>query len=73
MRTRRPGLRTPRWHDKLLEGLGTLAGRDGRLRLEFEIVYGHAFKAAPRAAPSGETSVPLEQMRSQMRAARSRR
>ena len=70
---RRPGWRTPRWHARLLEGLAALAGADGRLRLAFEIVYGHAFKAAPRATPSGETSVPLEQMRAQLRAARGRR
>ena len=31
--------------------LQSLAGADGRLRLSFEIVYGHAFKAAPRPRP----------------------
>ena len=44
------GLRTPRRHRQLQQELAqALAGPDGRLRLEFEIVYGHAFKAAPRA------------------------
>jgi malonyl-CoA O-methyltransferase len=66
------GWRTPRWRAQLLDGLETLAGPDARLRLEFEIVYGHAFKAVPRATPSGETSVSLEEMRSRLRAARGR-
>ena len=45
-------------------------GPDGRLRLSFEIVYGHAFKAAPRAPLKGETQVGLEDMRAMVRAAR---
>ncbi len=71
--TRGPGLRTPRWRERLHVGLQTLAGPEGRLRLSFEIVYGHAFKAAPRAAPSGETSVSLEEMRTMVRAGRTPR
>jgi malonyl-CoA O-methyltransferase len=40
----------------------------GRLRLSFEVVYGHAFKPAPRIPVTSQTVVPLEQMRDQLRA-----
>jgi malonyl-CoA O-methyltransferase len=65
-----PGLRTPRWRERLHDALGTLAGADGRLRLDFEIVYGHAFKAAPRAAAAGPTVVTLDAMRDRLKQAR---
>lgn len=45
---RHQGLRTPRWRERLQQALATTA-QDGRPRLSFELVYGHAFKAAPRA------------------------
>ena len=67
---RAPGLRTPRWRERLHAGLKTLAGPDGRLRLSFEIVYGHAFKATPRAALKAETAVSLDDMRRLLRAER---
>jgi malonyl-CoA O-methyltransferase len=70
--TRGAGLRTPRWRDRLLDALQSLAGADGRLSLGFEIVYGHAFKAAPRAAPGGETAFSVEEMRKRLRAVRGR-
>lgn len=61
------GLRTPRWRDRLLSELSTLAGPDGRIRMAFEVAYGHAFKAAPRAALSAETKVSLDDMRAMVR------
>ena len=67
--TRWPGLRTPRWRERLHAALQSLAGLDGRLRLSFEIVYGHAFKAPPRAPLSSGTAVSLEDMRAMVRAA----
>ena len=70
---RRPGLCTPRWRERLHAGLQTLAGADGRLRLSFEIVYGHAFKAPPRAALTGETTVAVEDMRAILRSTRAPR
>lgn len=45
---RHQGLRTPRWRERLQQALAMTA-QDGRPRLSFELVYGHAFKAAPRA------------------------
>lgn len=67
------GLRTPRWRERLLAQLTrSLADprHGGRLALSFEIVYGHAFKPAPRAALAAESAVSLEQMRKMLRAKR---
>jgi malonyl-CoA O-methyltransferase len=49
------GLRTPRWRARLEAALAERAGSDGRIALEFEIVYGHAFNPPPRVAVAGET------------------
>jgi malonyl-CoA O-methyltransferase len=64
------GLRTPRWHDRLLEALGTLAGPDGRPRLSFEIVYGHAFRPPPRPRVQAQTTVAVEDLRAMARSPR---
>ena len=61
------GLRTPRWHERLLAGLRDMAAPDGRISLQFEVAYGHAFKAAPRAPLSAETTVSLDDMRAMVR------
>lgn len=62
------GLRTPRWREALQQALTTdLQGPDGRLRLTFEIVYGHALRPAPRAAMGAETRVSLDAMREMAR------
>jgi malonyl-CoA O-methyltransferase len=56
---RAAGLRTPRWRARLEAALAERAqqqkGPDGRITLEFEIVYGHAFNPPPRVAVAGET------------------
>ncbi len=62
-----PGLRTPRWRRRLVEALDGLRGADGKIGLGFEIAYGHAFKAPPRAT-AGTTTIPLEDMRALVRA-----
>ena len=64
------GLRTPRWRARLLAALRERASADGRIALEFELVYGHAFNALPRAKVSGETRVAVEDLRAMARAAR---
>ena len=61
------GLRTPRWRERLLTELRALAGPDGRIRMQFEVAYGHAFKAAPRVPLSAETTVSLDDMRAMVR------
>lgn len=67
-----PGLRTPRWRAALCREIAAaLAGPDGRPALSFEIVYGHAFKPAPRVdSPGRESRVSVEELR---RTARARR
>ncbi len=67
---RHAGLRTPRWRARLLEALDALAGADGRPALSFEVAYGHAFRAAPRARGGEATTVSLEAMRAMVRSGR---
>jgi malonyl-CoA O-methyltransferase len=63
-RARFAGLRTPRWKARLAAALQEeLAADDGRLRLSFEIVYGHAFKPPPRLRVAPTTTVGVEQLR----------
>ncbi len=64
---RTPGLRTPRWRDRLGELLQQRAMADGRLALEFELVYGHAFRPAPRPRLAAHTEVSLQDMRAMVR------
>jgi hypothetical protein len=54
------GLRTPRWHARLLDALRERAQADGRIALDFELVYGHAFNPPPRPKMTSETRVPLD-------------
>jgi malonyl-CoA O-methyltransferase len=63
------GLRGRGWHRQLLSQLGQLAevDSDGQLRLTFEIVYGHAFKAPPRLTVAPQTAVSLDAMRAALR------
>lgn len=63
------GLRTPRWRARLHDALATLATGDGRIGLTFEIVYGHAFKAAPRVRAGEPTVVSVQDMRALLRSA----
>ena len=60
---RHAGLRTPRWRARLLRALAARAGADGRIGMSIELVYGHAYKAAPRSARGGSTTVSLESLR----------
>lgn len=66
------GLRSPRWRRHLADALETAAGNDGRPRLAFELVYGHAFRAAPRPRVAAETAVALEDLRAMARTGRHR-
>jgi malonyl-CoA O-methyltransferase len=71
---RLPGLRSRQWRQRLTEALDAELPRDvdGRLQLTVEVVYGHAFKAAPRPAkgPAGATTVEIDDMRAMLRAGR---
>jgi malonyl-CoA O-methyltransferase len=62
------GLRTPRWHQRLLGALAEHAGPDGRITLEFELVYGHAYqKPDPGPRVAAHTEIGLTEMRSLLR------
>ncbi len=71
---RHAGLRTPRWRNRLLAGLQAGAcegdGKGQRPRLAFEVVYGHAFRAAPRPRVAASTTLPLEDLRAMVHAGR---
>jgi malonyl-CoA O-methyltransferase len=62
---RAPGLVGGRRARALLAALGDLRDAQGRITLTFEIAYGHAWKPAPRVR--GQASVPLDQLRAQLR------
>jgi malonyl-CoA O-methyltransferase len=68
--TRHGGLRTPRWRARLDAALAERAGADGRIGLEFEVVYGHAFVPPPRVAVAAQTRLSAEQLRDMARAGR---
>jgi malonyl-CoA O-methyltransferase len=69
-----PALHGRRWRQHLEDEIARgLCGPDGRLALTFEIIYGHAFKAAPRLPVSAETAVPLGDLRTLLRGGRGAR
>lgn len=68
--TRFTGLRGRHWHSRLLTELDSLRDAEGRLVLTVELVFGHAFKAAPRLGVAPETRVSVEAMRDSLRAGR---
>ncbi|VTU29116.1 biotin biosynthesis protein BioC [Variovorax sp. SRS16] len=66
-------LRGRRWHQALCEALPRFApGAEGKghIALTFEIIYGHAFKPAPRVALAAESAVSLREMRSMLQRGR---
>jgi malonyl-CoA O-methyltransferase len=67
---RHAGLRTPRWRSQFLQQLQNRADQQGRVAITLEVVYGHAFKPAPRPRLAAETALPLEDMRAMVRAGR---
>jgi malonyl-CoA O-methyltransferase len=64
------GLRGRRWRAELTAQLESLRGTDGRLGLTLELVFGHAFKAAPRLTMAAETHVSVDAMRATLRKGR---
>ena len=61
-----PGLRTPRWQRQLLQALAGRADAQGRIALSFELVYGHAYKPAPRLPRGDLATVSLDQLRASL-------
>jgi malonyl-CoA O-methyltransferase len=64
------GLRTPRWRDRLTSQLAARCIQGGRVALDFEVVYGHAFRPAPRPRLAAETTIPLGDVQAMARARR---
>ncbi len=68
-----PALRGRRWRAQLEALIAQrLAGADGRLSLTFEVIYGHALKAAPKVKVSALSSVSVADMRSMLHGQRPR-
>jgi len=60
------GLRGRQWLAQLHQALRARADAQGRISMRFEVVYGHAYKPAPRA-PRGElATVSLESLRAKL-------
>jgi malonyl-CoA O-methyltransferase len=55
--TRRQGLLGRAAHGRLLAGLERQRRPDGKLALTFEVLYGHAFRPAPRTTTQGESII----------------
>jgi malonyl-CoA O-methyltransferase len=64
------GLRGRGWRQRLLAELDTLRDAEGRLVLTLELVFGHAFKGAPKLAVAAETHVSVDAMRATLRKGR---
>lgn len=68
--TRFAGLRGRAWRAVLAKELESLRDTEGKLALTLELVYGHAFKAAPRLTVAAETHVSVDAMRATLRKGR---
>ncbi len=67
---RHAGLRTPRWRRALEAAWADEGAAPGRFSLRFEVIYGHAFKAPPRARAGEPVLIPVDELRASMRARR---
>jgi malonyl-CoA O-methyltransferase len=67
-----PALRGRGWKALLESAIERLLGKaeDGRLSLTFEVIYGHALKAAPKIRVNPLSSVSVEDMRSMLQGSR---
>lgn len=58
--TRRRGLTGRNGWQRVVNALESIRRPDGKIPLTFEIVYGHAFRPAPKKTASGETIIRLD-------------
>ena len=63
---RSPGLRTPRWRARLVQALAQRADTQGRIAMTVELVYGHAYKPAPRSPRAALATVSLDALRANL-------
>ena len=65
------GLRGRQWHDQALAALASRVPDSGSgVALDFEVIYGHALRAAPRLGIQPETHLSLDEMRRVLRQGR---
>jgi malonyl-CoA O-methyltransferase len=57
LQTRRKSLLGKQAYQRMLQGLEKQRRADGKLALTFEVIYGHAFRPAPRVTSSGEAII----------------
>ena len=72
-RARFAGMRTAAWREELYAALRqelTDPASGKRLSVRFEVIYGHAFKPAPRFALKAQTNIDLESLRQAAKATR---
>ncbi|MBS7808309.1 methyltransferase domain-containing protein [Variovorax sp. PCZ-1] len=60
------GLRGRIWKNQLLKALNGLKNSQGQIELTFEVIYGHAFKPAPRLKVSAESAISMRDMRAML-------
>ncbi len=60
------GLRGRSWYAKLVQKMQALRMQDGQIALSFEVIYGHAFKPAPRLKMSAESAISMRDMRAML-------
>lgn len=70
---RMQGLRGRAWHAQLLEALEASRKPGGEIELTFEVIYGHAFKPAPRLKLSAESAISMRDMRAMLGQSKVRR
>lgn len=61
---RHAGLRSPRWRQRLCDALAHHCADQGRIVLQFELVYGHAYKGVPRRRAGEPVIAPIAMPRS---------
>jgi malonyl-CoA O-methyltransferase len=66
------GLRGRAWKLKLLKALEGLKNSQGQIEITFEVIYGHAFKPAPRLKMSAESAISMRDMRAMLTQSRSK-
>lgn len=60
-------LRGKAWKSQLLEAMNQqMRNAQGQIELTFEIIYGHAFRPAPRLKMSGESAISMRDMRAML-------
>ena len=64
--SRRAGLHTPRWRARLTQALAQRADAQGRIAMTVELVYGHAYKPAPRPVRAALATVSLDALRAKL-------